>query len=209
MENTYNTNIIANDDVSCFSNSITECPYPDNCPNLHIDINGILYHRYTPQNSYSKEIAPTQQNYMELITGPSQHQIKEFNILPTNVIKIHYKAKVSDYISVTLCRDDSNEDDHTNNVFLTAFSAIPDNESQSQIVLPNIKISKSVLQGRTKGFKFYLKYTLVSNGVEIYNLYSQLFYIWSNVNQAGFPREQRELYLLERKMSNIRKRKRL
>jgi hypothetical protein len=93
-------------------------------------------------------------------------------------------------------------------IFVTAVSAKHAADDDSEIILQNLKISKEMLQGRTKGFKFHLTYTVVTGGVETETIKSKSFYIWSNVKQTGFPRNERDKYLEQRKLVNRGKRKR-
>jgi hypothetical protein len=71
-----------------------------------------------------------------------------------------------------------------------------------------VYISQAMLPGRTKGFKFSLTYTLVIDGREVERLVSDPFYIWSNVNQKGYPRKERDLYIIQRIKANSKKRRR-
>jgi len=132
--------------------------------------------------------------------------VKEFNILPNNVIHVKYTPRSSDYILIRLICDKKMRK-REKVIFLSAISPKHAVREEGEIVLHNLKISKEMLQGRTKGFKFCLAYTLVENGREVETIKSNTFYIWSNVNQPGFPRKQREQCLAQRIRNNKRKRK--
>jgi hypothetical protein len=143
---------------------------------------------------------------VEVTCGPAKHQVKEFNILPNNTLCINYEPKNSDYILIRLLCDKKMRR-REKVIFMSAVSAKHAANEDGQIVLHNLKISKEMLQGRTKGFKFCLAYTLVVDGKEVETIKSNTFYIWSNVNQPGFPRKQREQYLAQRIKANKRRRK--
>jgi len=149
---------------------------------------------------------PNAQSRIEVVQGPAKHQVKEFNILPNNVIHVKYTPKNSDYILIRLICDKKMRK-REKVIFLNAISPKHAVNEDGEIVLQNLKISKEMLQGRTKGFKFCLAYTLVENGKEVETIKSNTFYIWSNVNQPGFPRKQREQYLAQRIRNNKRKRR--
>lgn len=149
---------------------------------------------------------PNAQSRIEVVQGPAKHQVKEFNILPNNVIHVKYTPKNSDYILIRLICDKKMRK-REKVIFLSAVSPKHAVNQEGEIVLQNLKISKEMLQGRTKGFKFCLAYTLVENGKEVETIKSNTFYIWSNVNQPGFPRKQREQYLAQRIRNNKNKRK--
>lgn len=126
--------------------------------------------------------------------GPGEHQIKEYNIHPVNVLTVKYNAQSSDIVLVKLvCDKDMNREDPE--IFLVAVSPKFSPDDSNRIFLPNLKISKEMLRGRTKGFKFRLEYSLLVKGEAVYKILSDSFYLWSNVNQTGFPRELREGYV--------------
>lgn len=143
---------------------------------------------------------------VEILAGPAKHQVKEFNILPNNVLAVNYDPKNSDYILIRLICDKKMRR-REKVIFMSAVSAKHAANEDGEIILHNLKISKEMLQGRTKGFKFCLAYTLVCDGKEVETIKSNTFYIWSNVNQPGFPRKQREQYLAQRIKANKRRRK--
>lgn len=189
---------------------VEPCIDVQNCSHIHIELNGSLYHSQIAfrKPTVSMELMETaNQNIIEIVCGPSLHQVKEFNILPTNILKVHYPSKNSDYISVTLVSEGDELKNGAVSIFLTAVSAKPERRDTNEIRLPNIKISKNLLQGRTKGYQFYLVYALISDGVEISSTRSTYFHIWSNVNQEGFPRQERMERIRERKQSNRKRRK--
>jgi hypothetical protein len=141
------------------------------------------------------------------MAGPGRHQVKDFNILPINILKVAYEARDEDYILIRLVCDQRMKL-RDRKIFVTAVSAKHNVDNDSEIVLQNLKISKDMLQGRTKGFQFFLTYTLIAGGREAETIKSHPFYIWSNVKQLGFPRHERDKYLEQRKQINRGKRKR-
>lgn len=145
--------------------------------------------------------------YMSLLVGPGEHQVKDFNILPINILRINYDSKSSDYIVVHLLCDVKMKR-ATRDIFMTAISAHHLTHDNKRAVLPALKISQQMLRGRTKGFLFQLKYTLVVDGHELETLHSEPFYLWSNVSQRSFPRHEREAYAMETQDINTRKRRR-
>jgi hypothetical protein len=148
------------------------------------------------------------QSLMELMSGPAKHQVKEFNILPINVLRLNYRPQCADFIVINLlCGRKMRRRESL--IFLTAVSAKRvAEENSSDVVVHNLKISKDMIQGRTKGFKFYLLYTLISGGERVCTLRSKSFYLWSNINQQGFPRQQRDKYLADKKLIIKGRRKR-
>mmetsp|Transcript_14315 Transcript_14315/g.15873 ORF Transcript_14315/g.15873 Transcript_14315/m.15873 type:complete len:224 (+) Transcript_14315:36-707(+) len=71
--------------------------------------------------SQAQYIEPTPRLSLEV--GPSEHQVKEFNILPANVISIQGKEllRCSDNITVHLvCDKQMGRDERDNNIFLIA-----------------------------------------------------------------------------------------
>ena len=145
--------------------------------------------------------------YITLLVGPGEHQVKDFNILPINVLRINYDSKSSDYIVVHLLCDVKMKRT-TRDIFMTAVSAHHLTHDNKRAVLPALKISQQMLRGRTKGFLFQLRYTLVVDGRELEALHSEPFYLWSNVSQRSFPRHEREAYAMETQDINTRKRRR-
>lgn len=51
------------------------------------------------------------------------------------------------------------------------------------------------------------QYRLISNEKVIDEIFSDAFTLWTNVNQKGFPKEQREHMILQRTKTNKKKRK--
>jgi hypothetical protein len=146
---------------------------------------------------------------MELPDGPARHQVKEFNILPITKLKLNYRPCNSHFIVVNLLCDRRMRRPESV-IFLMAISAkrMMD-ERSSDIEVENLKISKEMVQGRTKGFKFHLLFTLMAGASPIASIKSEGFFLWSNISQAGFPRHQRERYLEERKQAKRTRRKRV
>lgn len=146
---------------------------------------------------------------LELPDGPARHQVKEFNILPITKLKLNYRPCNSHYIVINLLCDRRMRRPESV-IFLMSISAkrMVD-ERSSDIEVENLKISKEMVQGRTKGFKFHLLFTLMAGPTPIASVRSEGFFLWSNISQAGFPRHQRERYLEERKQAKRTRRKRV
>lgn len=142
-----------------------------------------------------------------LEAGPGCHQIKEYNIRPVNVIRVNYTPRNSDILVVKLMCDPAMKLKDCE-VFLTAMSPKFQTDDSDRLYLPNLKISKDMLKGRTKGYKFNLVYSLFIKGEESFRLVSESFFLWSNVNQNGFPREERDSYTNSECQSSNKKRKR-
>lgn len=145
--------------------------------------------------------------YITLLVGPGEHQVKDFNILPINILRINYESKSSDYIVVHLICDLKMKRAQRD-IFMTAVSAHHQMHDNKRAVLPALKISQQMLRGRTKGFLFQLRYTLVIDGHEVESLHCEPFYLWSNVSQRSFPRHEREAYAAETQDINTKKRRR-
>jgi hypothetical protein len=159
---------------------------------------------FTPEEGY---LPKKEGERMTMVVGPGRHQVKEFNILPINLLRVHYPAKSSDYILVKLICDKKLRKEERE-IFMTAVSPQHSVNDKGEVTLPNLKISQTMLPGRTKGFKFVLTYTLISDGQEVERLVSEPFHIWSNVNQKGYPRKERDLYIIQRIKANSKKRRR-
>jgi len=159
----------------------------------------------------SKDLPPggpvIEGKFISLLVGPGEHQVKDFNILPINVLRINYESKSSDYIVVHLVCDLKMKRT-TREIFMAAVSAHHLMHDHKRAILPALKISQQMLRGRTKGFLFQLRYTLVVDGQEVESLHSEPFYLWSNVSQRSFPRHEREAYAVETQDINTRKRRR-
>lgn len=159
----------------------------------------------SPYNSYSDEF----KDHIILESGPGVHQIKEYNIKPPSIIRINYTPSNSDILIVKLVCDKAMglKDQE---FFLAAVSPKYSADDSDRIYFTNLKISKDMLKGRTKGYTFHLSYCIFSNGEEKYKILSEPFYLWSNVNQNGFPREERDMYAnLDAKNIQSKKRKRM
>src|SRR5690606_16475075 len=113
---------------------------------------------------------------------------------PVNVVKVNYTPSNSDILVVKLMCDPAMKLNDCE-FFLTALSPKYQTDDSDRLYLPNLKISKDMLKGRTKGYKFKLVYSLFIKGEETYRVLSEPFDLWSNVNQAGFPREERDSYV--------------
>lgn len=152
-------------------------------------------------------LVPIKGHFIEVKNGPGRHQVKDFNVLPINILRVVYDARDEDYVLIRLHCDDRMKL-RDSRIFVHAVSAKHNIDNDGEIVLQNLKISKDMLHGRTKGFHFMLTYTLIAGGREAETIASHPFYIWSNVKQQGFPRGERDKYLEARKQINRGKRKR-
>jgi len=90
-------------------------------------------------------------------------------------------------------------------IFLTAVSTHYSQNSTGEISIPSLKVSQKMLPGRTKGFFFRLLYELVIGGKIVQSEVTDDFYIWSNVNQKGYPRAERDAFISQRIESNKKK----
>jgi len=114
----------------------------------------------------------------------------------------HYQSSPSDYIVVKLLCDPKMEKDE---IFLTAVSAHYSQSNNGEISIPSLKVSQKMLPGRTKGYAFRLLYELFVSGKIVQTEVTDEFFIWSNVNQKGYPRTEREAFIKERIKSNKKK----
>lgn len=120
---------------------------------------------------------------LELVTGPEPHQVKDWFITPTNVLRLNMEPSSSDVIVVYLkCEDNMGLSD--SEIFLGAFSAKFNLVRTDCVYLYNLKITKEMVQGPTKGYKFSLLYSLVSKDKEIFRFCSNAFCLYS---RSGFP----------------------
>lgn len=148
------------------------------------------FYTYEMQQPLSQTMDPSQGTYFSIAVNPAQHQVKEFNLLPSPVLTINREPSTSDYIVVYLIPDIRM---NTEPIFLAAQSAKFCKDKKIQF--DNLKVTNKMLKGRTKGYKFYLRYDYYSKFSHIERLESEWFSIWTNVNQKGFPRETRDSYL--------------
>lgn len=181
---------------------------PDNASaqkDLSIDIEENMLCDLTPDPEY---LPKSDSSLISLIAGPEKNQVKDYHILPTNVLHIKHQPNDSDYIVIKLICDKllMRED---REIFLHAISAKYAFDGNDCATLPKLKITHFMVPGKTKGLKFALSYTLVSNGVEKERLVSQYFRIWSSVNQSGFPRHIRDYQLAQRAKFNSRKKRKI
>jgi len=157
---------------------------------------------------------------LKVVTDPMAHQVKEFNIIPASEIEISKSASISSssFISVdlivpkTLKRNTDGGDDKERDraIHLTSINANLKGED-NVIKFANIKTYQRIIPGKTKGHLFKLRFTLRNydiQGREISHesVHSLPFYIWSNVNQPGFPKSSRMIKL--RKQAECNKKKR-
>jgi len=142
--------------------------------------------------------------YFTVIEHPLKHQVKEFNILPAGILQLmrHYQSTPSDYIVVKLLCDPKMD---KGEIFLTAVSTHYSQSSTGEISIPSLKVSQKMLPGRTKGFIFRLMYELVLGGKIMQSEVTDDFFIWSNVNQKGYPRKERDAFISQRIESNKKK----
>jgi hypothetical protein len=142
--------------------------------------------------------------YFVITEHPLKHQVKEFNILPAGILQLmrHYQSSPSDYIVVKLLCDPKMEKDQ---IFLTAVSTHYLQTATGEISIPSLKVSQKMLPGRTKGFVFRLLYELFISGKIVQTEVTDEFFIWSNVNQKGYPRKERDAFISQRIESNKKK----
>lgn len=117
--------------------------------------------------------------YFEIEIGPNQYQVKDWFITPTNKLKINFDPATSDVISVYL-KCDPTMGLKDPEIFLGAVSPKFNLSENRCICIPNLKISKEMIQGPTKGFKFRLKYSLLSKGKEVAKVFSEPFLLFSS-----------------------------
>jgi len=149
--------------------------------------------------------------YFTILRHPLKHQVKEFNILPATVLQLmrHYQnsSSSSDYVLVKLLCDPRMAKASSGDIFLTAISTHYSQNNQGEIAIPSLKVSQKMLPGRTKGFVFRLVYELHIDAKVVQSELSSEFFIWSNVNQKGYPRKERDQYISQRIESNKKKTK--
>jgi len=152
----------------------------------------------TPRNTDREDV------FFTVIEHPLKHQVKEFNILPAGILQLmrHYQSSPSDYIVVKLLCDPKMD---KGEIFLTAVSTHYSQSSTGEIAIPSLKVSQKMLPGRTKGFTFRLMYELVIGGKMMQSEVTDEFFIWSNVNQKGYPRKERDAFITQRIESNKKK----
>jgi len=114
----------------------------------------------------------------------------------------HYQSAPSDYIVVKLLCDPKMD---KGEIFLTAVSTHYSQNSTGEISIPSLKVSQKMLPGRTKGFTFRLMYELAIAGTMVQKEVTDEFFIWSNVNQKGYPRKERDAFISQRIESNKKK----
>nr|QYA18833.1 hypothetical protein KOM_12_565 [Clandestinovirus] len=158
----------------------------------------------TPDPEYQPK---SQGQHMNLIVGPAEHQIKDFLIVPNNVLSMNGTPKEGDYIVVKLICDKAVCSQRE--IFLTAVSPKYSRNADNETEIPNLKITKYMTPGKTKGFKFAFTYTLYSEDKPVERLVSTPFHLWSNVKQKGFPRSSRDHLIVQRTKQNANKRRRL
>jgi hypothetical protein len=132
-------------------------------------------------------------NLLSLEHDPTEHQVKDFNIIPTPVIKLSANTdpKTCDFVAAFLyCDESMNIED---SIFLAALNAKL--VSNNELAFINLRVTKDMLKGRTKGFSFVIGFTYISDGQEIETIYTTPFWLFSNVNQEGFPKSERDSYL--------------
>eukprot|EP01124_Arcella_intermedia_P037265 TRINITY_DN9939_c0_g1_i3.p1 TRINITY_DN9939_c0_g1~~TRINITY_DN9939_c0_g1_i3.p1 ORF type:complete len:119 (-),score=13.10 TRINITY_DN9939_c0_g1_i3:65-421(-) len=87
-------------------------------------------------------------------------------------------------------------------IFLAAVSAHHSQSITGEIVVPSVKVSQKMLPGRTKGYSFRIMYELVVGGTVLQRETTDEFFLWSNVNQCGYPRKERDAIITQRIESN-------
>jgi hypothetical protein len=144
---------------------------------------------------------------ISVFTGPWTHQVKDSNLLPLSVIRVH-DASVSsgDFVIARLVCDPEYRKNGT--VFLGAAPCLYRDENGC-VVLPSLKITKAMLPGRTKGFDFRVMYTYIKSGVEVEHVISDVFSIWANAYQSGFPLEEHSKQIEKRTEINKHKKRKI
>lgn len=163
---------------------------------------------------------------IDFSAAPAYHQVKDFNLLPHLQLSVRREAgipvsvdmmekgsrlemeslKREDYITIRLVSEKSNPRTPKCPIFLAAVPVLYRRNETEDIILSSLKVTQSMLPGRTKGFKFYLLATLIHNDQQVDYVLSHPFLLWSNVNQVGFPREDRAHFLKARIEQNKKRR---
>lgn len=137
---------------------------------------------------------PHESSHLRVETQPQEYQVKDFNILPTLVVKVSHPsdARSCDHVAAFLYCDESlNLEDA---FFLAALNAR--HAPNGELHFNNLRISKEMLQGRTKGFSFVIGFSYVTaKGETVDTVYTTPFWLFSNVNQEGFPKAARDSIL--------------
>lgn len=121
--------------------------------------------------------------YFKITVGPGAHQVKDRLITPTNELELLYEPSSSEVLAVYLKCDDSLGLSDSE-IFLAAVSPKFNLSDDKSLKLSSLKISKEMIQGPTRGFKFSLLFVLFSQGKEVYRVNSQPFELWSS---CSFP----------------------
>jgi hypothetical protein len=79
--------------------------------------------------------------------------VKEFNVLPINVIQVNYQARPSDYILIKLIVDRKLRKEDRE-IFMTAVSPQHAVNEKNEIILPNLKISTPLVISSLGVFSF-------------------------------------------------------
>jgi hypothetical protein len=138
------------------------------------------------------EPSSTGSAFFRIEIGPGLHQIKDYNMHPTSVLRLNYKPNPSDVLLVYLqCDPGMRRKDPL--LFLEAVSPKYGSE-EGQLWFPALKVCKAMLKGRTKDFSFHLCFQLIQHNQPTVKILSAPFYIWSNVSQTGYPRDKRAEY---------------
>eukprot|EP01122_Echinamoeba_exundans_P007553 TRINITY_DN2349_c0_g1_i2.p1 TRINITY_DN2349_c0_g1~~TRINITY_DN2349_c0_g1_i2.p1 ORF type:complete len:549 (-),score=102.00 TRINITY_DN2349_c0_g1_i2:34-1680(-) len=166
---------------------------------------------------------------MTIAESPAYHQVKDFNLLPHLRLRVRRDAHIrldhrhldddeaddeadleslkrEDYITIRLVCEEANPRRPKCPIFLAAVPVLYKRNDTEDIVLTSLKVTQSMLPGRTKGYKFYLLATLIHNDQQVDFVLSHPFLLWSNVNQDGFPREDRANFLKARIEMNKKRR---
>lgn len=137
---------------------------------------------------------PHESSHLKVETQPQEYQVKDFNVLPTLVIKVSNpsRARNCDHVAAFLyCDEHLNLDDA---FFLAALNAR--HAPNGELHFNNLRISKEMLHGRTKGFSFVIGFSYITaKGETIDTVYTTPFWLFSNVNQEGFPKAARDSIL--------------
>lgn len=137
---------------------------------------------------------PNESGYMRVETQPQEYQVKDFNILPTLVLRVldPMRARHCDRVAAFLyCDEHLNLEDP---FFLAALNAR--HAPNGELHFNNLRVSKDMLHGRTKGYSFVIGFSYITaNGVTLDTVYTTPFWLFSNVNQEGFPKAARDSIL--------------
>lgn len=137
---------------------------------------------------------PHESSHLRIETQPQEYQVKDFNVLPTLVVQVCNppRARNCDHVAAFLYCDEHLHIDDA--FFLAALNAR--HAPNGELHFNNLRISKEMLHGRTKGFSFVIGFSYITNkGETVDTVYTTPFWLFSNVNQEGFPKAARDSIL--------------